>query len=186
MSGIPGETARSENLIHERKKRPWPVSAAGILLIFQAAFLSFLFPILVGGEILKLPDAQLGWLFTPEGRLAPLRVEVVDLSQLHINLIYDSMAVQVPGRVTTSFAFFVLSIPVFLNAFTLFRLWKHAWTMAIFWEGTILAAALVIYFNFTHPYIYLVMASAIFLVFYLNTYEVQRAFPNNIKPVDKK
>lgn len=178
--------AEKKKSSRSKTRRPWSVTTAGILLIIQAVFLFSLFPILVGNQIYRMPDAKLAWLLNPQGGLAPLQLRIDNLRQLQITLIFDAMTIPVPARLVTSLAFFILSLPVLLNGFLFLRIWRHAWTLAVFWEGTILALALFIYFNYNHPYIYLLMLSGIFMIFYLNTYEVQRAFPVFVARVEKK
>lgn len=159
-----------------RRKRPWSVTAVGLLLILQGIFLLSIFPVLSGVEIYNLPDARLAWLFSENGGLVPFWVEIVDLSQLNIILNFSTLQVPVPSRVTASMIFSALALPVFITGILILNLWRHAWTLAILFEGVILAGALFVYFNFNHPYVYLVMISGIFMVFYLNYYEVQLAF----------
>ncbi len=160
----------------ETRKRSWPVTAAGMLLILQALFLLLTFPVLVGIEIYNLPDARLSWLINADGSLPPVRLEIIDLSKLEVLLDFSVMRIPIPSRVITSFAFSTLALLLLVTAFLFLRLWKHAWTLAVLFEGIILAIALFVYFNFIHPYIYLIMISGIFMVFYLNYYEVQMAF----------
>ena len=168
------------------RKRTWAVTAVGILLIVQALFMFLLSPALVGIEIYNLPDARLSWLFNDNGSLAPFQVEIVDLRQLEIVLNFSTMIVPVPSRIFTSFAFSSLAAPLLITGFLFLRLWRHAWTLAVFWQGTILAMALFVYFNFRHPYVYLLMISGIFMVFYLNYYEVQRAFQRTNKTTGER
>jgi hypothetical protein len=164
------------------RRRPWSVTAVGVLLILQALFLFLIFPFLVGIEIYNQPEARLSLLFNQDGSLAPLRVEIIDLNKLEVLLDFTSMRVPIPSRVITSFAFSSLALPLLITGFLFLRMWRHAWTLAVLLEGAILAIALYVYFNFRHPYIYLMMVSGIFMVFYLNYYEVQLAFQRFIKP----
>lgn len=165
-----------------RGKRPWSVTAVGYLLILQAIFLFLTFPVLVGMEIYKLPDARLSWLLTQEGSLEKMQVEIIDLNQLEFLLDFSVMRIPIPSKVITSFVFSALTLPMLITAVLIFRLWRHAWTIGIFLEGIILALSLYVYFNFHHPYIYLIMISGILMVFYLNYFEVQLAFNRYVKP----
>lgn len=166
----------ASNVTSGKHKRPWSVTAVGILLILQGIFLFLVFPALVGIEIYNMPEARLSWLFTEDGSLLPLRIEVIDINSLEFLLDFSTMRVPIPGPVITSFVFETLALPLLVSGFLFLRLWRHAWTLAVLLEGAILALALVVYFNFRHPYIYLLMLSGIFMVFYLNYYEVQLAF----------
>ncbi|HSQ25627.1 MAG TPA: hypothetical protein VLM80_00745 [Anaerolineales bacterium] len=166
----------------KRAKRPWSVTAVGYLLILQALFLLLTFPVLVGIEIYNLPDARLSWLLTQEGSVGKMRVEIIDMNQLEFLLDFSVMRIPVPSKVITSFAFSALTLPMLITAVLILRLWQHAWTIAIFLEGVILALSLFVYFNFHHPYIYLMMISGILMVFYLNYFEVQLAFNRYVKP----
>jgi hypothetical protein len=165
-----------------RGKRPWSVTAVGYLLILQAIFLFLTFPVLVGMEIYKLPDARLSWLLTQEGSLEKMQVEIIDLNQLEFLLDFSVMRIPIPSKVITSFVFSALTMPMLITAVLILRLWRHAWTIGIFLEGVILALSLYVYFNFHHPYIYLIMISGILMVFYLNYFEVQLAFNRYVKP----
>lgn len=169
----------------KKRKRAWSVTAVGVLLILQAIVMFMIFPVLVAFEIDQMPDAQLLWLINENGGLAQVRIEVVDWSKLEFLLDFTRMRVPVPSRVITSLAFLALAMPVLITGFLFLRLWRHAWTLAVFFEGAILAIALYVYFNFRHPYIYLLMISGIFMVFYLNYFEVQLAFQRYIRPLKK-
>lgn len=173
---IPTTTYRASIVTSGQRKRPWSVTAVGILLILQGIFFFLVFPALVGIEIYNMPEARLSWLFAEDGSLLPLRIEVIDLNSFEFLLDFSTMRVPIPGSVITSFAFETLALPLLVTGFLFLRLWRHAWTLAVLLEGVILALALVVYFNFRHPYIYLLMISGIFMVFYLNYFEVQLAF----------
>lgn len=165
----------------KRGKRPWSVTAVGYLLILQAIFLFLTFPVLVGIEIYKLPDARLSWLLTQEGSLERVQVEIIDLNQLEFLLDFSVMRIPIPPKVITSFVFSALTLPMLITAVLILRLWPHAWTIGIFLEGVILALSLYVYFNFHHPYVYLIMISGILMVFYFNYFEVQLAFNRYVK-----
>jgi hypothetical protein len=181
---LTGSTEQTDGFAKKRK-RAWSVTAVGVLLILQAIFLFMIFPVLVAFEINQMPDAHLSWLINENGSLAQVRIEVVDWSKLEFLLDFTSMRVPVPSRVITSLAFLALALPVLITGFLFLRLWRHAWTLAVFFEGAILAMALYVYFNFRHPYIYLLMISGIFMVFYLNYFEVQLAFQRYIRPIKR-
>ncbi len=159
-----------------KRKRAWSVTAVGILLIVQAVFMFFIFPVLVADEVNKMPDGELSWLFSENKRLAPFTIEVVDLSQLKFLLDFTSMRVLIPSEVVTSLAYLILSVPTLIAGILFLHLWKHAWTLAVFLQSVILTIAIYVYFNFKHPYIFLMMVSGVLMVLYLNYYEVQLVF----------
>ncbi len=173
---LPATPSKASIVTSEQRKRPWSVTAIGILLILQGLFLFLVFPSLVGIEIYNLPGARLAWLFAEDGSLLPLQIEVIDLYRLEFLLDFSTMRVPIPGPIISSFVFAALALPLLVSGFLFLRLWRHAWTLAVLLEGAILALALFVYFNFRHPYIYLLMISGIFMVFYLNYFEVQLAF----------
>ncbi len=170
----------------QSKKRPWSVTTVGFLLILQAVFLFLLFPVLVGFEVYKMPDAQLSWLIGAQGPVLPDRVEILNLRQLQATLVYPNLRVPVPGNVITSLAYCSLALPALVTAIFFLRLRKHAWTIAVLWQGVILALSLFIYYNFRHPFVYLAMVSGIFMIFYLNYFEVRQAFLVGVKEAERK
>ncbi len=111
MPDVSAPIAEEGKQTSSRKKRAWPVTAAGILLILQAVFLFCLFPVLVGIEIYQLPDAKLAWLLTTEGRLAPMHVDIVDLRQLQITLVYELDEGAGPGSCGDQFPLFPIFFP---------------------------------------------------------------------------
>jgi hypothetical protein len=63
-----------------------------------------------------------------------------------------------------------------LSALGFFRLWLNSWLMAMLLQGLCLLNALIIYFQNGPAYSYGIMTYAIFMVIYLNHYEVRGAF----------
>jgi len=159
-----------------RRKRSWPVTVVGILLLLQAVFLVSIFPVLLGYEFYQLPEITFDSLFPESGGIAPLRLEVESLRGLQINIYVADQVVHIPLKILTAMVFSFISVAVLLTSIAFLALWRHAWTLAVFLQGLILLASLIIYFYAHHPYIYLVMLFSIFLVFYLNYYEVRITF----------
>jgi hypothetical protein len=66
------------------------------------------------------------------------------------------------------------------------RRWRSAWLNAMLLQGLCLGMALAIYFSHGKPvYAYVVMAYAVFMVVYLNHYEVQEAFRTRPVPEEE-
>jgi lysylphosphatidylglycerol synthetase-like protein (DUF2156 family) len=66
------------------------------------------------------------------------------------------------------------------------RRWRNAWLNAMLLQGLCLAMALAIYFSHGRlVYVYLAMAYAVFMVIYLNHYEVQEAFRTRPVPEEE-
>jgi predicted membrane channel-forming protein YqfA (hemolysin III family) len=63
-----------------------------------------------------------------------------------------------------------------LAALGFFRLWQNSWLMAMLLQGLCLLNGLIIYFQNGPAYSYAIMTYAIFMVIYLNHYEVRGAF----------
>jgi hypothetical protein len=57
-----------------------------------------------------------------------------------------------------------------------FRLWLNSWLMAMFLQGLCLIIALLLYFQSRPDYVYGIMIYAVFMVVYLNHYEVRDVF----------
>ena len=80
-----------------------------------------------------------------------------------------------------SIIFIPLSLLAILAAISFLRLWRNAWTNAMLLQGFTLLIALILYFTGKPFYVYILMLYSIFMVLYLNHYEVQVAF--RLKPV---
>jgi hypothetical protein len=70
-----------------------------------------------------------------------------------------------------------------LSGFGFWRMWGHAWLHAMLLQGLCLLFALILYFWQKPGFVYLMMVYAIFMVLYLNYYEVRAAFNN--RPADE-
>jgi hypothetical protein len=56
------------------------------------------------------------------------------------------------------------------------RMWRQAWLQAMLLQALCLALALILYYWQKPGFVYLLMAFSIFMVLYLNYYEVRAAF----------
>ena len=156
--------------------RRWPHVSAGFVCIFQALFLSMIFPIKVVLMVFDLPPEQFELLFPSGGGIAPLQIELAGLLEGGLNIRFSGVTLNIPSSILTSILFMFFAIPLLLAGLFFWQRKRGTWTTAIFMEGLILALSLVVYFNYHPNYIGLVMISGILAVFYLNTYEVQVAF----------
>jgi hypothetical protein len=139
------------------RKRPWSVTAVGLLLLLQAVGLFVLGAIYFA--IVYLLD-----LWAP---LSALSAEEVFFGVL--------------DKILMSIIFIPLSLLAILAAIGFLRLWRNAWTNAMLLQGFTLLIALILYFTGKPFYVYILMLYSIFVVLYLNYYEVQVAFRS--KPV---
>ena len=80
------------------------------------------------------------------------------------------------GEEVASVVFSFLALPVLIIGLLFLASRRIAWVLALFMQALILSLAMVGYFSFRHPYVYLVMGYSIFMVFYLNHYEIQASF----------
>lgn len=72
---------------------------------------------------------------------------------------------------------FVLLTPLAIIAAVGFlRLWRNAWLHAMLLQGLCLMIALTLYFRDRPDYVYLIMGYCVFMVIYLNHFEVHEAF----------
>lgn len=166
----------SNRLRHQPNKRRWPQVSAGLLCIFQACFLTFIFPAKLAIMIYQLPPEQLELLLPSSGGLAPLQFELAGLLDGGLDILFAGQIFNVPSSILTSLLFTFFAIPLLLAGLFFWQRKRGIWTTAVFMEGLILSLSLVVYFNYHPNYIYLVMLSGILAVFYLNTYDVQVAF----------
>lgn len=63
-----------------------------------------------------------------------------------------------------------------LSGLGFWRMWGHAWLHAMLLQGFCLLFALILYFWQKPGFVYLIMAYSIFMVLYLNYYEVRAVF----------
>jgi hypothetical protein len=158
------------------KNRRGPVLLAGILLLLQGLFLFVLFPAQVVINFVQRPEAHLSMFFPEGGGFILPRVEMESLKTLDILFHFPNATIPMPGPVVTGMLFMWLSAPVFLVGLVFLTGWRPAWALAVLVQALLLVAALVIHFIYDPLYIYLVMTTCIFMVFYLNRYDIQVAY----------
>jgi hypothetical protein len=141
----------------EPRKRTWPVTAVGLLLLLQATGLFGL------------------------GAIYFARVYLLDLWAPMSSLSTEELFTVVVNEVFMSIIFIPLSLLAVLVAISFLRLRRNAWTNAMLLQGFTLLIALILYFTGKPFYVYILMLYGIFMVLYLNYYEVQVPFRS--KPV---
>lgn len=134
------------------RRRTWPVTAVGLLLLLQAAGL-------FGLGAIYFATVYLLDLWAP-------------MSALSIEELFSGVV----NNVLMSIIFIPLSLLAILVAIGFLRLWHNAWTNAMLLQGLTLLIALILYFTGKPFYVYILMLYSIFMVLYLNYYEVQVAF----------
>jgi hypothetical protein len=134
------------------RRRSWSVTAVGLLLLLQSVGLFVLGAIYF--SIVYLLDL---W--------APLSA-----------LSAEELFLGVVNRVVMSIIFTPLSLLAILAAVGFLRLWRNAWTNAMLLQGLTLLIALILYFTGKPFYVYMLMLYGIFMVLYLNHYDVKMAF----------
>jgi len=72
--------------------------------------------------------------------------------------------------------YLLLAILALISALGFFRLWLKSWLTAMLLQGLCLIVALIFYFQGRPDYTFSLMAYAVFMVVYLNHYEVREAF----------
>jgi hypothetical protein len=72
--------------------------------------------------------------------------------------------------------YLLLAVLAFISALGFFRLWLNSWLTAMLLQGLCLIIALILYFQGRPDYTFGLMAYAVFMVVYLNHYEVRDAF----------
>jgi hypothetical protein len=158
------------------KGRRGPVLLAGMFLLLQGFFLFFLFPTQVVINFVQRPEAHLNMFFPTGGGFILPRVEMESLETLNILFRFPNATIPMPGPVVTGMLFLWLSAPVLLVGLVFLTGWRPAWVIAMLVQALLLVVALVIHFIYDPLYIYLVMATCIFIVFYLNRYDIQVAY----------
>jgi len=134
------------------RRRTWPVTAVGLLLLLQAAGLLGL------------------------GAIYFARVYLLDLWAPMSALSFEELFSGVVNDVFMSIIFIPLSLLAILVAISFLRLWPNAWTNAMLLQGLSLLIALLLYFTGKPWYVYILMLYSIFVVLYLNYYDVKMAF----------
>jgi hypothetical protein len=135
----------------EPRRRPWAVTAIGLLLVVQALGLFAL-----GASY-----------FAASGPGA---------LQVSAGMSLEAALRQVLSSASLSLVYVPLSLLALLAAAGFFRLWRSAWTHAMLVQGLMLLIALLRYLGGRPWYVYLMMVYGIFLVIYLHYYDVKMAF----------
>jgi magnesium-transporting ATPase (P-type) len=146
------ETYQTGPTSNKPRKRPWSVTAVGLLLLLQAVGLFGL------------------------GAIHFAIVYLVDLWVPLSALSAEELLLGVVNQVVMSIIFIPLSLLAILAAIGFLRLWRNAWTNAMLLQGLTLLIALILYFTGKPFYVYILMLYSIFMVLYLNYYHVQMAF----------
>jgi hypothetical protein len=162
-------------------RRKPAVVVVGVLLLCQALFLFALFPTVLTVDFLIRPEAHMSMFFPDTGGFVMPQVEVESLQTLDILFHFPDATVTVPGQIVGSVVFSFLALPVLVVGLLFLAGWRPSWGLALFFQALILSLALAAYFNYHHPYVYLVMGFSIFLVFYLNHYEIQASYRRPLK-----
>jgi hypothetical protein len=176
MRGSKSELDMMQDSGKKPRKRKWSVTAVGMLLIFQAVFLACIFPILVALEFFMLPPDQQMHLFSPAGGISPLQFSGDQWLSQGVIVFFGRGSMTLPPAVLSSLVFSCISLPLLLVGIAFLAGWRHSWTMAVLFQGLILAFALGVYFRAQHSYIYPVMVFGITMVLYLNYYDVLITF----------
>ncbi len=158
------------------RRRPWPVTAIGLLLLFQAPLLLGVTLIVIG---LALPDEDRALVaFWQTLRDDPLGIsyEILRLPHETIALRVGADTLLLPVEAAVSAWLLPFILPAILVGLLFLRLWPPAWSGALLLQAALLIVCLRIYSGWSPAYIALVMLSPIGLIVYLNYYEVRLAF----------
>ncbi|MEW5872538.1 MAG: hypothetical protein AB1894_24975 [Chloroflexota bacterium] len=172
---LPGKESETSTASRRKAPRKASVTLVGLLLLLQAFFLFAIFPTLVVINFVQRPEAHLV-MFIQDGKFILPRVEVESTQTLDILFYFPDATIAIPGRIVTAIPFSWLAPAVLLVSLFFLGTWRPAWALALLLQVALMVLSLAIYFYFRHPYVYLVMAYSIFMVFYLNHYEIQVAF----------
>jgi magnesium-transporting ATPase (P-type) len=146
------ETYQLGSTSNKPRKRPWSVTAVGLLLLLQAVGLFGL------------------------GAIHFAIVYLVDLWAPLSALSAEELLLGVVNQVVMSIVFIPLSLLAIMAAIGFLRLWRNAWTNAMLLQGLTLFIALLLYFGGKPWYVYILMLYSIFMVLYLNYHDVRMAF----------
>jgi hypothetical protein len=181
------KSPRRERTSRKRRKRPWPVTAVGLLLLLQAVGMLVLSVVYFGAGYL----AQMGLLEqlleqSAEEQLlsllpTPVKVWVIgSLGAVNEELLARTSEV---GFTSIGLLFIALSALALLAAIGFLRMRRNAWTVAMLGQGLSLLMALLIYFRGKLWYTYIMMLYNVPMVLYLNYHEVRAAFqPRQVRP----
>ena len=90
--------------------------------------------------------------------------------------LFSGAASSAVSSIVMGVVFVSLSVLAILAAIGFLRLRRAAWTVALLVQGSALLIALILYFREKPWYAYILMLCGIFIVLYLNTYDVRMAF----------
>jgi hypothetical protein len=176
----PTESHGREHTSQERRKRTWPVTAVGLLLILQATGLLLLSFVYFGAAYL----AQMGLLkelleqSAEEQLLSLLPAPVKMWAIASLSAVNEELLSKMSERGFNSIGllFIALSAVAILAAISFLRMGRNAWTIAMLGQGLSLLMALLLYFSGKPWYTYVMMLYDIPMVLYLNYHEVRVAF----------
>lgn len=135
------------------RNRPWPVKAVGLLLFLQAVGMF-----------------GMGLFYLDTSDLADRLIETVGPD---IRAVFQ----YVTGDAVAGIFLIQLSLLALLAGFGFWRMRRNAWMNAMLLQGLSLSLVLVRYFTGAKTLgMYILMAYAVFMVLYLNHYEVRMAF----------
>ncbi|MCJ7624701.1 MAG: hypothetical protein MUO76_14460 [Anaerolineaceae bacterium] len=153
-------------------KRPKLITIFGFLLILEAIELFalgvFHFSMNQGSELFSSLFAQ--WL---TGR-TQVTFESIKIFMRQLIANADSQLLLI--ALIESTILFFLTILALWSAIGFFRLWRIAWTSAMFVQGASLLISLILYFLSKPIHITFLMSSGIFMVLYLNYADIQNYF----------
>ncbi len=134
------------------RRRPWPVTALGLLLLLQALGL-FSFG-----------------LFHFE------KVNLLARSDQPLGVTGAELLAEITQSSLISLVFIPLSLLALVTGIGFLRLWRIAWLNAVLIQGLSLGIAIIFYLQHQPAYVYAIMLYSIFMVIYLHHSEVQSTF----------
>lgn len=174
------ESPSRKRILVKRRKRTWPVTAVGLLLLLQAIGLLILSIVYFGASYL----AQMGLLKqlleqSAEEQLlsllpAPVKMWVI----ASLGAVNEELFARMSETsfVSVGLLFIALSTMAVLAAISFLRMERNAWTAAMLVQGLNLLMALLLYFRGKPWYVYVMMLYSIPMVLYLNYHEVRVVF----------
>jgi hypothetical protein len=152
-------------------KRPKPVTILGWFLFCQSVFLLGLS--IYHYLILSFGPQLLSQWLSGEPVVGGQSLDF----QLFIRELFGQAASQnLLSTLIESLVLFILTILAMLAGIGFFRLWRGAWLLAMFLQGSSMLLALILYFVKKPNHIYLLMLMGIFMVLYLNYADVRTVF----------
>ena len=169
-----------ERTSKKRRKRTWPVTAVGLLLLLQAAGLLVLSIVYFGAAYL----AQMGLLkqlleqSAEEQLLSLLPTPVKMWVIASLGAVNEELFARMTESsfVSIGLLFIALSTMAVLAAVSFLRMERNAWTAAMLVQGLSLLMALLLYFRGKPWYVYVMMLYSVPMVLYLNYHEVRVVF----------